>query len=141
MYHTTRFSQDEIVTLCALITEYFGPQTKRLGRKQARGLFKAVVVTLCYLRRNHVQQELGELFGASQSTVSRTISRFIPVLGKLLRDWVPTVEDLDPTAQFIIDGTLLPCWSWSDHPENFSGKHHTTGLNVQVACTLSGHLA
>jgi len=32
--------------LCAMITEYFGPQTKRLGRKQALGLFKAVVVTL-----------------------------------------------------------------------------------------------
>lgn len=51
------------------------------------------------------------------------------------------MEDLDPTAQFIIDGTLLPCWSWADHPENFSGKHHTTGLNVQVACTLGGRLA
>ena len=31
--------------------------------------------------------------------------------------------------------------SWSDHPENFSGKHHTTGLNIKVACTLSGRLA
>ncbi len=29
----------------------------------------------------------------------------------------------------------------SDHPELWSGKHRTTGLNVQVACTLSGHLA
>jgi hypothetical protein len=51
------------------------------------------------------------------------------------------VDDLDPTAQLIIDGTLLPCWSRADHPENFSGKHHTTGLNVQVACTLTGRLA
>ena len=98
-------------------------------------------MTLCYLRRNHVQQELAELYGASQSTISRTIARFVPLLGELLRDGVPTVDDLDPTAQLIIDGTLLPCWSWADHPENFSGKHHTTGLNVQVACTLSGRLA
>ena len=51
------------------------------------------------------------------------------------------VEDLDPTAQLIIDGTLLQCWSWKDHPELYSGKHKTTGLNVQVACTLSGTLA
>lgn len=140
MYHTTGFSSDEITTLCASVAETVpGPLTR--GRKQKLGLFKSIVVTLCYLRRNHVQQELGELFGASQSTISRTISRFIPILGELLRDWVPTVDDLDPTVQLIIDGTLLPCWSWSDHPENFSGKHHTTGLNVQVACTLNGRLA
>ena len=141
MYHTTGFSKDEIVTLCATITESFGPQTKRLGRKQALGLFKAVVVTLCYLRRNHVQQELGEFFGASQPTISRTIARYTTVLGELLKEWVPTVEDLDPTAQLIVDGTLLPCWSWANHPELWSGKHRTTGLNVQVACTLSGGLA
>jgi len=141
VYHTTGFSKDEIVTLCATITESFGPQTKRLGRKQALGLFKAVVVTLCYLRRNHVQQELGEFFGASQPTISRTIAKYTTVLGELLKEWVPTVEDLDPAAQLIIDGTLLPCWSWADHPELWSGKHRTTGLNVQVACTLSGGLA
>ena len=51
------------------------------------------------------------------------------------------MEDLDPTAQLIIDGTLLQCWSWKDHPELYSGKHQTTGLNVRVACTLSGTLA
>ena len=51
------------------------------------------------------------------------------------------MEDLDPTAQLIIDGTMLQCWSWKGHPELYSGKHKTTGLNVQVACTLSGTLA
>lgn len=34
-----------------------------------------MVVTLSYLRRNHVQQELGEFFGASQPTISRTIAQ------------------------------------------------------------------
>ena len=43
--------------------------------------------------------------------------------------------------QYIIDGTLAPCWSWRDRPELYSGKHHTTGVNLQVACTLTGHLA
>src|SRR5660397_210494 len=94
MYHTTGFSKDEIVTLCAMITEYFGPQTKRLGRKQALGLFKAVVVTLCYLRRNHVQQELGELFGTSQSTISRTVARYTTVLGELLKEWAVSYTHL-----------------------------------------------
>jgi hypothetical protein len=42
---------------------------------------------------------------------------------------------------YIVDGTLLPCWSWRAPPEMYSGKHKTTGMNVQVACTISGGLA
>ncbi len=36
---------------------------------------------------------------------------------------------------------LLPCWSWAAHPELYSGKHKTTGMNVRVACTLAEKLA
>ena len=64
-----------------------------------------------------------------------------PLIAGALSDQVPVVEDLDTTAQLIVDGTLLQCWSWAEHPELYSGKHRTTGLNVQVACTLTGHLA
>ena len=35
----------------------------------------------------------------------------------------------------------MPCWSWSKCPELYSGKHHATGVNLQVACTLTGQLA
>ena len=45
------------------------------------------------------------------------------------------------TASTLFDGTLAPCWSWHERPELYSGKHHTTGVNLQVACTLAGHLA
>ena len=40
-----------------------------------------------------------------------------------------------------MDGSLLPCWSWASHPQLYSGKHKTTGMNVQVPCTLNGDLA
>ena len=115
--------------------------SRNVGRKRVLGLFKTVAATLTYLRRNHVQAELAEYLNVSQSTISRRVATFTPILGELLEPWVPTVEDLDPQVQLIVDGTLLPCWSWSDQPELWSGKHRTTGLNVQVACTLSGHLA
>ena len=65
------------------------------------------------------------------------IGAYTPLIARALEVSVPTVEDLDPTAQLIIDGTLLQCWSWADHPELYSGKHRTTGVNVQVSCTLS----
>ena len=58
-----------------------------------------------------------------------------------MRESVPTADDLDPGAQYILDGTLLPCWSWAGHKELYSGKHKTTGMNVQVACTIHGSLA
>ena len=53
----------------------------------------------------------------SQATVSRVIAAYTPLITQALQACVPTVEDLDPTAQLIIDGTLLQCWSWKDHPE------------------------
>ena len=46
---------------------------------------------------------------------------------------MPVVEDLDLGAQLIIDGTLLPRWSWKDRPDLCSGGHRTAGLNVQAA--------
>jgi hypothetical protein len=58
-----------------------------------------------------------------------------------LNPYVPVAEDLDPRTQYIVDGSLLPCWSWDGHKELYSGKHKTTGLNVQVACDLNGRLA
>jgi DDE superfamily endonuclease len=47
---------------------------------------------------------------------------------------------LRPGRQYIVDGTLLPCWSWAGHRALYSGKHKTTGLNVQVVGTLDGEL-
>lgn len=84
---------------------------------------------------------LAETFGVSQPTISRAITSLTPILGRILTDYVPVAEDLDPRTQYIVDGTLLPCWSWHGHQELYSGKYKTTGRNVQVACDLSGRLA
>src|SRR5947209_9870737 len=140
MYHTTGFTNDDIVELCAMV-ESAELEADVNHWPPILGLFNSMVVTLAYLRRNRAQAELAEAFGVSQSTISRAITGLTPVLDKLLASFVPTAEDLDPSGQYIVDGTLLPCWSWADHPELYSGKHKTTGLNVQVACDLSGRLA
>ena len=102
------------------------------------GLFKSVIVALIYMRRNHAQAELAEYYGVSQPTISRAITGMTPIVGRMLAGHVPVAEDLDRSAQYIIDGTLLPCWSWRDHPKLYSGKHKTTGLTVQVACDSTG---
>jgi hypothetical protein len=43
------------------------------------GLWNSIVVTLAYLRRNRVQDEIGEQFGVSQPTVSRAITALAPL--------------------------------------------------------------
>ena len=140
MYYTTGFTKDEIIGLCAMIrAAELEPGINHWP--PILGLFKSTVVALTYMRRNRAQAEIGESFGVSQSTISRAVAGLTPILGKLLAGYVPVAEDLDSRTHYIVDGTLLPCWSWRDHPELYSGKHKTTGLNVQVACDLNGRLA
>jgi len=139
MYHATGFTRDEIIDLCAMIRSA-GLESGESHWPPILGLFSSVVVTLTYLRRNRVQAEIAEASGVSQPTISRAISALTPLLGRILADYVPTADELDGKAQYIVDGTLLPCWSWASHPELYSGRHKTTGMNVQVACTLTGNL-
>lgn len=140
MYHTTGFSKADITELCVLVTTECARQPRK-GWPPILGLYKAVVVTLSYLRRNRIQAELAEAFGVSQATISRAITALTPILGAVLIGYVPVAEDLDSNRQYIVDGTLLPCWSWDSAPGLYSGKHKTTGMNVQVACHIDGRLA
>jgi hypothetical protein len=139
MYHTTGLARERIVDLCSMIHR----ETEDEERiwPPILGLFKSVVIALTYMRRNRVQVELAETYDVSQSTISRAITSVTPLVDKVLRRYVPTADELDERTQYIVDGTLLPCWSWASHPELYSGKHKTTGMNVQVACTLTGDLA
>jgi len=49
-----------------------------------------------------------------------------------LLEYIPAADDLDGSRQFIVDGTLLPCWSWAARPDLYSGKHKTTVVNMNV---------
>ena len=140
VYHTTGLSRDDIVELCAMIhSAEIGPDDKKWP--SSLGLFNGIVVTLTYLRRNRVQEELAESYGVSQPTISRAVSSITLLIRKVLAPFIPTAEDLALGCQYLIDGTLLPCWSWAAHPELYSGKHKITGMNVQVASTLAGKVA
>jgi hypothetical protein len=136
MYSTTGLEKCEIADACVMICAQVNDDDRKWPPRL--GLYLSVVIALTYLRRNRVQAELAETYGVSQSTISRAISAVTPLLGRVLKDFVPTADDLGPGEQYIVDGTLLPCWSWAGHPELYSGKHKTTGMNVQVACTGPG---
>ncbi|SYZ33404.1 transposase family protein [Propionibacterium australiense] len=116
------------------------PVPQATGRLPALSQAEQIRATLAYLRRNRAQSELAESFGVNQSSICRAISRWTPRIVEILADLVPTADDLDQTQTLIVDGTLVPCWDWKHEPGLYSGKHHTTGLNLQVACTLTGRL-
>ena len=140
MHHTTGFTRDEVVDLCILINSVeHAPDSFKWP--PCLGLFNSVVAALTYMRHNRTQAEIGESFGVSQSTISRAISVITPLIPSATREYVATADELGEDTQYIIDGTLLPCWSWASRPELYSGKHKTTGMNVQVACTIYGKLA
>jgi DDE superfamily endonuclease len=140
MYHTTGFEREEIIDLCIRINST-ERGTEARNWPSCLGLFKSVTVALTYMRYNRTQAEIGESLGVPQPTISRAISAITPLIPEAARKFVLTADDPDPAAQYILDGTLLSCWSWARHKELYSGRRKTTGMNVQVACTIYGKLA
>ncbi|AZZ54916.1 transposase [Rathayibacter iranicus] len=113
---------------------------RRRGRPRTLSLAGALQITLLYYRQNVTEQLIADVIGVSQSTVSRTIAVVEAMLNVVVDDEQPDVEAALRGTTAVIDGTLLPCWSWADAPELYSGKHKTTGHNCQVLADLSGRL-
>ncbi len=112
MYHSTGFTKAQIAKLCEKI-EARGIKPGMRPWPPILGLNNALTVTLTYVRRNRVQEEIAENYGVSQPTISGAISAITPLLVQVLLECVPVADDLDDGRQFIVDGTLLPCWSWA----------------------------
>ena len=66
-----------------------------------------MAAALTYMRHNRTQAEIGESLGVSQSTVSRAISAITPLIPEAVPKFVRTADDLDPDAQYILDGTFF----------------------------------
>ncbi|WP_371666733.1 transposase [Streptomyces sp. NBC_00289] len=98
-------------------------------------------MALFLLRQNPVQQAAAELFGCSQSTVSRRLALLGPLLEQVLAEFVPDPAEASTGKVVLVDGTLVTTWDWAGRgTELFSGKHCDTGFNLQIAATLDGGL-
>ncbi|MGH3975998.1 MAG: transposase family protein [Pseudonocardiaceae bacterium] len=140
MYHTTGCSVEQLDIICGRIAALI-IEGEDITYPPSLGLRRSVVIALTYLKTNRREAELAEDHGTSQPTVSRAITGITPSVCRVLSEFVPTAEELEPDRQYVVDGSLLPCWSWRSDPDLYSGKHKTTGMNVQFACTISGELA
>jgi hypothetical protein len=128
---------DELVEMVEARVEWDSPT----GRPKALTLEQAVKATLIYFKNNVTEEVIAELMFVDQSTVSRAIADIEIAIADALDDWVPDLDEAVRGTATVVDGSLLPCWSWASHPELFSGKHHTTGHNHQFVVTLDGRLA
>lgn len=120
-----------------------GSWDQPIGRKRALSLLYAVEATVIYLRRNHVQDTLGDIYNVSQSTISRAITVLTPLVRAATAAEIPTREQVRGriTGRIVLlDGSLAPVWSWAGHRELRSGKHKRTGFNFQVVCDAFGQL-
>ena len=96
------------------------------------GLRDSLRAALIYMRHNIPQAVIGEQLGVSQPTISRAIGAMTDAIVRALKDVLLTAEEVPQGCDYVVDGTLFPCWSWRNHRELWSGKHKATGVNVQI---------
>lgn len=96
------------------------PWNKTVGRPKSLGLYVAVETACMHIRHNSTQKLLGDLRGASQSTVSRTVSRLMLLVRAVLAEFVPNAEEAIALVEgrvCLVDGTIAPRWSYAEHGE------------------------
>jgi hypothetical protein len=76
----TGLPREQVTELVAMVHQRIGVWQRPRGRRRVLGLFRAVVLVLFLLRHNNAQDVAGELFGCSQSTVSRLWRGLHPVV-------------------------------------------------------------
>ena len=63
------------------------------------------------MRHNVIQAVIGEQLGASQPTTSRAIKALTGAIARALKDVLLTAEEVPEGCDYVVDGTLFPCWS------------------------------
>jgi DDE superfamily endonuclease/Helix-turn-helix of DDE superfamily endonuclease len=136
---TTGLAADQIEELVARIWQIVQCHEEQLWPRTV-GLYRAVILTLVYVRQNLNQAAVGDLFGVSQPTVSRVFRGILPLIGEALCVHVPDLKEAIRGRLVLVDGTDVPTGNRAGHADNYSGKRRRAGLNLQVAADTGGGL-
>lgn len=138
----TGLTTGQLHTLSLLVSKQTGPMAKPGGKPAVIGLLGSVVMVVTLMRRNIAQAAAGEIFGCSQSTVSRRWDKIRPAIARALASLIPDPVDVVGRAgTALVDGTVCPTWDWNSIPDLFSAKAGYPGINVQVAADMNGEVA
>jgi hypothetical protein len=137
-------SEEQLNELEVRVAELLeAPWDKGVGRPKGLSLRDSIIVTCSYMRQNMTQDVLADIFGVRQPVISRYTKKLTPLVAQATEEFRPTEEEAAEATEdaiALVDGTLWPCWSWSDHPELWAGKYKTTGHGSLVITTLTGHV-
>jgi hypothetical protein len=136
---TTGLDADQIEELVARIWQIVH-SNKEQAWPPIVGLYRAVVLTLVYVRQNLNQAAVGDLFGVSQATVSRVYRAILPLIGQALCLHIPDLKEAIRGRLVLVDGTDVPTGNRAGHEDNYSGKRRRSGLNIQIAADTEGDL-
>jgi hypothetical protein len=136
---TTGLGADQIEELAARIWQIIQCR-KEHAWPPVVGLYRAVAITLVYVRQNLNQAAVGDLFGISQPTVSRVYRGVLPLIGEALCLHIPDLKEAIRGRLVLVDGTDVPTGNRAGHGDNYSGKRRRSGLNIQVAADTAGGL-
>ena len=115
MDYTTGLTDDEFDELLAWLREE-GVE----GYPPILGLSGSLRATLIHLRHNIVQTAIGELLGVSQPTISRAVKALTGAIARILEGLLLTAEEVPEGCDYVVDGTLFPCWDWRDRRDLWS---------------------
>jgi DDE superfamily endonuclease len=136
----TGLAQWQVTELVTGVFTLLGGWQRPRGRRRVVGLYRAVVLTLFLLRHDNAQHVAGELFGRSQSTVSRIFRRIRPLLDTAAAAHLTHVSPQAQQEAVLVDGFIAPTGERAARDDLFSGKHRIAGMNVQVVADLGGRL-
>jgi hypothetical protein len=114
---------------------------KGIGRPRGLTLAQGLKATLMYFKNNITEEVIAERLFVSQSVISETISTLEAVIVKALQDVEPDLAEAAESLAgrvTVIDGSLHPCWSWTDNKDLWSGKHIAPRRRPVVYPTQSG---
>lgn len=136
---------EQLDELESRVAEQLGePWEKHAGRPRALSLRQAIIVAVGYMRHNITEEVWADIFGTSQPVISRAITQITPLIDGATEVDRPGPEDAKAAVRgtsALLDGFLAPCWSWkTEFPALFSGKHKTTGFNVQLIADRDGNV-
>ena len=145
-YHrTTGLMLDQMQELIRrVLSALEEPWNMKTGRPKSCGLYKAVQIACMYLRQNVTEEFIGDMNEISQPTVSRIVTKIVPLVKSVLEEFVPDAAEAIEMVKgrvVLVDGTLAPCWSYEEHQELWNKKHKATGFNAQLISLLDGAAA
>ena len=134
-------TSEQLTDLTTRVHHRLGLLARPGGRPAALGLYRSTALVVALHRHNLPQNLAGAIFDVSQATVSRRWDPLRPLIAAELTALIPDPAQITGTSTVLVDGTLAPTWDFKTAEGMYSGKHETTGFNLQLAATPSGAIA